>query len=205
MTAALTAVLLVTALQVGEPGPVARPAKAGWEAARALALKGGAVDALGPVNEQLQILDGMSGDHEARYADAAIRAAVSAAQDERDEMSIFLTHARALDAELRVLGRPARWPLPIDELEGELWLEVDRYAEARAAYERATATTGSASSWLGLARVNQRLGDRDAACRAARRALDVGGLPPVLASEAAAHCPLATSSDSRLPAPGSRP
>ena len=28
------------------------------------------------------------------------------------------------------------WPLPIDEVEGELWLEVDRFTEARAAFER---------------------------------------------------------------------
>lgn len=199
----LAAVLMMAAVQAGEGSAVARAARAGWAAARALAAKGGDVAALGSVNEQLKVLAGLSGDREARYADVAIRAAVSAAQDERDEMAVFLTHARALDTELRLLGGPARWPVPIDELEGELWLEVDRYPEARAAYERATASTGTASSWLGLARVNDRLGRVADACRAYASALSAGLADRPLA-EAARYV---ASPECRVApvVPGSRP
>ena len=63
----------------------------------------------------------------ARYAEIAIRAAVSAAQEERDEMALLLEHAREPVGPMSLGGgTPAEWPLPIDELEGELWLEVDR-------------------------------------------------------------------------------
>ena len=45
---------------------------------------------------------------------------------------------------------PPEWPLAIDELEGELLFEVDRFTESRDAYERAAKrgarrTPGSAS------------------------------------------------------------
>src|SRR5690349_16921314 len=112
---------------------VRRVAMAGWLAARALAPKGGAVDLLGPVNVRLKELDQMP-NVSARYAEIAIRAAVSAAQEERDEMRLLLTHARDLSNQMGMAGTPAEWPLPIDELEGELWLEVDRFEEARTAY-----------------------------------------------------------------------
>ncbi len=74
-------------------------------------------------------------------------------------MALFLEHARALSVQMALTGAPARWPLPIDELEGELWFEVDRFTEARDAYERATKTTGQPAAWLGLARANARLDD----------------------------------------------
>jgi tetratricopeptide (TPR) repeat protein len=105
-----------------------------------------------------------------RYADAATRAAIAAAQDERDEMKVFLGHARALDAQLSGMGGAAVWPRPMDELEGELWFEVDGYTEAHEAYLRAIANGGGARAWLGLARANDRLGNRLAACDAYRRA-----------------------------------
>ena len=70
---------------------------------------------------------------------SAIRAAVSAAQEERDELALLLEHARDLSNQMGIgAGTPARWPLPIDELEGELWFEVDRFTESRDAYLRAT-------------------------------------------------------------------
>jgi len=102
----------------------------------------------------------------ARYADAAIRAAIAAAQEEREEMAVFLEHARALSVQMALIGAPARWPLPIDELDGELWFEVDRFTEARDAYQRAVKTTASPRAWLGLARANARLNDGAAACAA---------------------------------------
>jgi len=72
---------------------------------------------------------------------------------------------------------PGEWPLPIDELEGELWLEVDRYPEARDAFERATNTRPSPNAWIGLARASDKLGDTVTACRAYSTAAATPGLP----------------------------
>jgi hypothetical protein len=173
------------ALLFQQPVPerdVQRAAMAGWMAARALAPKGGAVELLGPVNERLRELDAMP-NTTARYAEVAIRAAVSAAQEERDEMGLFLDHARGLSEQLALAGVTAQWPLAIDELEGELWFEVDRFPEAKAAYERATKRTGSPNAWIGLARANDKLGDLIGACAAYTRARATPGLPTTVELE----------------------
>lgn len=159
-----------------------RLAMDGWVAARELAPKGGALELLGPVNLRLRALDGLPG-AAARYADVAIRAAVSAAQDERDEMDVFLAHARDLSDTMALAGAPAQWPLPIDELAGELWLEVDRYTEARDAYLRATRVKPTANAWVGLARASDRLGDLVAACAAYTQAGATSGLPSAVEIE----------------------
>lgn len=143
---------------------IERVANDGWRAARALAPVGAPRDRLGPVNRSLERLDALFVRLSARYADAAIRAAISAAQEERDEMSVFLEHARALSTQMALTGAAARWPLPIDELEGELWFEVDRFPESRDAYQRAIKATASPRAWLGLARASVRLDDTAAAC-----------------------------------------
>jgi len=154
----------------------------GWNAARALAPKGGAVELLGPVNVRLRELDTFP-NMSARYAEVAIRAAVSAAQEERDEMSLLLEHARDLSWLMGINAAPAQWPLPIDELEGELWFEVDRFTEARDAYLRATKLKASPNSWIGLARASDRLGDVVTACRAYTSAKSEAGLPEPVALE----------------------
>ena len=161
---------------------VQRVAAEGWAAARALAPKGGALDLLGPVNLRLRALDGLPG-LAARYADTAIRAAVSAAQEERDEMAVFLAHARDLSNTMALTGAPAQWPLPIDEMEGELRFEVDQYAEARDAYQRATKLKPTANAWVGLARASDRLGDVVAACAAYTQAGSTTGLPAAVEIE----------------------
>jgi hypothetical protein len=175
--------VLIGTLLLQQPVPVPaaerdvqRIAMAGWMAARALAPKGGAVELLGPVNTRLRELDALP-NTSARYAEVAIRAAVSAAQEEREEMALFLDHARDLSKQMALAGAPALWPVPIDELEGELWLEVDRFTEARDAYERATKSTGSPNAWIGLARASDRLGDTIGACAAYTRARATPGLP----------------------------
>ena len=155
---------------------VKRVAMAGWLAARALAPRGGAIDQLGPVNARLKELDQMP-NITARYAEIAIRAAVSAAQEERDEMQLLLTHARDLSNQLGMAGTPAEWPLPIDELEGELWLEVDRFDEARAFYQRAVDKRPTPNAWIGLARSADKLGDKVTACLAYSKAGSAAGLP----------------------------
>ena len=165
---------------------IERIAGEGWAAARALAPIGAPRDRLGPVNQSLERLDALIASVAARYADAAIRAAISAAQEEREEMALFLEHARALSVQMALTGAPARWPLPIDELEGEMWFEVDRFAEARAAFERATRITASPRAWLGLARSDVRLGDEPAAC-AAYKVLATAGVSALEKIETAAY------------------
>jgi hypothetical protein len=153
-----------------------RIAMEGWTEARALAPKGGAVEFLGPVNLRLKALDAFP-ETAARYAEIAIRAAVSAAQEERDELGLLLAHARDLSNQMQLIGSPAQWPLPIDELEGELWLEVDRFTESRDAYERATKAHPTPNAWIGLARASDRLGDVVTACRAYTSAASTQNLP----------------------------
>jgi hypothetical protein len=156
---------------------VQRIAMAGWTAARELAPKGGAVALLGPVNLRLKELDAIP-NMSARYAEIAIRAAVSAAQEERDELGLLLAHARDLSNQMGIGGgTPPEWPLQIDELEGELWFEVDRFVEARDAYERAAKQRGTPNAWIGLARAADRLGDTVTACRAYTTAGTTKNLP----------------------------
>jgi hypothetical protein len=161
---------------------VRRIAMEGWLAARSVAPKGGALDLLGPVNVRLKELDGLA-NTSARYAEIAIRAAVSAAQEERDEMGLLLEHARDLSRQMALAGSPAQFPIPIDELEGELWLEVDRFETARDAYRRATEVSPSPNAWIGLARASDKLGDVVAACAAYTRLAGMAGLPPTVELE----------------------
>ena len=175
-------IALLAQVPAAPEADVQRVAMEGWNAARALAPKGGAVDLLGPVNVRLKELDGMP-NTSARYAEVAIRAAVSAAQEERDEMQLFLDHAGDLAKQMALAGTPARFPLPIDELAGELWLEVDRFEESRDAYRRATEIAPTPNAWIGLARASDKLGDLVAACAAYTRVTGTPGLPPTVELE----------------------
>ena len=159
----------------------------GWLAARAIAPKGGAVDLLGPVNARLKELDEIP-NMSARYAETAIRAAVSAAQEERDELGLLLAHARSLSEQMGIgASTPPEWPLPIDELEGELWFEVDRFSDARDAFERATRSKPTPNAWIGLARASDRLGDTITACRAYTSAAGIPNLPASVELEIAVY------------------
>jgi len=147
----------------------------GWAEARDLAAKGGAVELLGPVRqliEELEQLKGADLDIEAEYAQTAIRAAIAAAQDERAEMELLLAHARDLAERLMTRGRRAVWPRLFNLVAGELWFEVDRFDDARAAFERAVRADASGVALVGLARALSRLGRQDEACAVYRRVHD---------------------------------
>jgi len=158
----------------------------GWFEARALAPVGGAAELLGPVQRTLGELETFRQSDitlEAEYAEAAIRAAIAAAQDERPEMELLLTHARDLSERLQLRGRHAVWPRRLNLLAGELWFEVDRFDDARAAYERAVRAEPSAAALVGLARTLARIGQQAAACSTYRRVTDAA---PALRAAAAA-------------------
>ncbi len=180
--------LLIAGLLMQQPAKsdadrdIQRIAMEGWTSARAMAPKGGAVELLGPVNLRLKQLDEFP-NMSARYAETALRAAIAAAQEEREEMKLLLDHARSLSEQMAIGAAPAQWPLAIDEMEGELWFEVDRFVEARDAYERATKLKATPNAWIGLARTSDRLGDTVSACRAYGQASATGSLPTTVELE----------------------
>ncbi|HYB94502.1 MAG TPA: hypothetical protein VEC39_05990 [Vicinamibacterales bacterium] len=184
MLVAVIAALLLQ--QTPAEREIERLAMDGWRAARAVAPKGGALELLGPVNARLKDLDAFP-HTAARYAEIAIRAAVAAAQEEREEMMVLLAHARDLSKQMALAGAAPRWPLPIDEIEGELWFEVDQFAEARDAFERATQASPTPNAWVGLARAADKLGDAVTACRAYTSAQATPGLPPSVDLEIAVY------------------
>jgi hypothetical protein len=71
-------------------------------------------------------------------------AAAAAAQSERGEMGTMLAHATDLEALRVVAGDPAVPAVSAQELAGDLWLQVHRFEEARAAYRR---TARQPSGW----------------------------------------------------------
>ena len=147
----------------------------GWIEARSLASKGGAVELLGPTTRRLAELETLKSGTmpiEVEFSQVAIRAAVAAAQDERPEMELLLQQARDLGERLAQRGRRAVWPRPFNLLAGELWFEVDRYEEARAAFERAAAYDDSAAAFVGLGRALAALDRHAEACAAYRRVHD---------------------------------
>jgi hypothetical protein len=160
------------------PLAVAFWAVSGAAAATEAARRGGPIDLLAPVTgamAELEMIAAQAGRlSEAEYARAATLAARAAAQDERDEMHVWLTHARQVSARLAAIGDPPRWPQPIDRLEGALWFEVDRFVESADAYERAATREGTVAAWLGLARARARLDRRQGACAAWKAAADLG-------------------------------
>lgn len=153
---------------------VATRAWAGWLAAASAAQFGGSDESLGGVRAQLQALGPPGpGASESAYATALLRAAAVAAQDERDELQLWVEHARDLATRRALVKERTRWPLPVDLAEGELWSSVDDYELAEASYARALAARDSALGWRGLARARDRRGNQMGACAAYRRALDL--------------------------------
>jgi tetratricopeptide (TPR) repeat protein len=205
-----TASLIVRGVPVApsvsdQPGPAAtaddtclgdrliRSTLQAWKSARDLASQGGVGELLGPtlkiVNEELERLRAGDLALEAEYAQTAIRAAIAAAQDERPEMELLLAHARDLTERLAARSRRALWPRPFNLLAGELWLEVDRYEDARLAYERAVTDRATPLALSGLARALARLDRHAEACQAYGRMRDDTGPLRDEARAYLARCP----------------
>jgi tetratricopeptide (TPR) repeat protein len=171
---------------------LSRSAILGWHEARQLASKGGAVALLGPVNQHLAELQTVTAPAlaiDVEYARVAIRAAIAAAQDERPEMALLLDQARDLSERLAFRKRRAMLPRPFNLLAGELWFEVDRYEEARAAFDRAAQFDRSPAALAGLGRTLDAMGRQAEACAAYQQVHDAA---PALADEAKAflaRCP----------------
>lgn len=148
----------------------------GWQAAVVAASRGGNDESLTGVRTALASLGppGPTASPEA-YATAVLHAATAAAQDERDEMQVWLEHARDLATRMALTGDRARWPLPIDLVDGELWSRVDDYELAEASYTRALAERDSAAGWRGLAGARAGRGNREGACAAYRKAVEAAG------------------------------
>ena len=172
---------------------LSRSALLGWAEARRVASLGGHPDVLAPVRSGLNELQQLKDDKpavalEVEYAQTALRAAVAAAQDERAEMELLLIHARDVAERLAARGRRAVWPRSYNLLAGELWFEVDRFEDARAAYERAIRAEPSALALVGLARVEARMGRRQDACRTYKRAVEATASLRKAAAADLAHC-----------------
>jgi hypothetical protein len=170
----LASVVLAAIGAQPRPDDLVSLARDGWRSARAAAQYGGAPPHLAEANRILAAIDKMTVGtiwhvHGA-YAHSLIAAAMAAAQDENAEMDLHLVHARSLADRLTTSAYPAQWPCEIDEAEGELWLEVDRYADALRAFRRAVEHgTSHRAVWLGLARSAARAGETAVACGGYRR------------------------------------
>ena len=127
-----------------------------WDAAQAAAKVGGSVESLAPVRDAIATLDRMAGGTHgpAEIARFVLAAAADAAQDERDEMALFLEHAVALERTQIDAHQPGAPGITAHEAAGDLWLQVHRYEDARRAYDEAKAVIGPTPRIeSGLARV----------------------------------------------------
>lgn len=133
----------------------------GWDAARAAARVGGSPESLAPVRDAIARLDQMAaGAHgPAEIAKYVLLAAADAAQEERDEMGLFLEHATTLERTQLMAQQPGAPGLTAHEAAGELWLQVRRYEDAQHAFETARAVIGPTPRIeAGLARASEALG-----------------------------------------------
>ena len=135
------AMLLLAVVVAQPPATLATLANEAWKVARAAAAEGGSPSSLARARSLLAEIDALTATTpwrlQGEYAHALVAAAMAASQDENAEMDLQLTHARALSERLQTSTYPAKVPLTIDEAEGELYLEVDRYLDAGRAFRRA--------------------------------------------------------------------
>lgn len=156
-----------------------------WQAAERAGAAGGSAEALAEVRAALDVLEpgGKAVGPGNALAAALAHAALAAAQQEREEMRVWLEHAAGLSQRLADGQRP--WPLVPAVAEGELWLVLSDYELAAAAFTRAIDGAGETAIALrGLARARARGGDTAGACGPFSRVVAL--LPADLAEGAAA-------------------
>jgi len=149
---------------------------------------GGAVAALAPVQGAIESLgtisQGRSGS--AEIARLVLQAAAAASQSERDEMRLYLETAMQMEVIQSAAGLPGAPIVSATEVAGDLWLQVDRYEDARQAYADAAYRLGpSLRNMLGSARASSRLKDVLEACRSYGALLETWSTRPGLPSEVA--------------------
>jgi hypothetical protein len=87
-----------------------------------------------------------------------LKAAADAAQDERDEMALFLAHAVELERAQLEAGQPGAPGVTAHEAAGELWMRVRRFEDALRAYEQAKTVLGTtALIEIGISRAREAL------------------------------------------------
>jgi hypothetical protein len=95
---------------------------------------------------------------------ALVHAAIAGAQEEREQMSLYLSHAGELDAQLRGAGLHDDEILPFEELAGDLWLQVHRFHDAMRHYRTIVSRQPQRTrAWIGLARAAREAGGDDEA------------------------------------------
>jgi hypothetical protein len=135
--------------------------------ARAAVKAGGTMDSLREVRSAANALSRRAegGNRRWEAASLAMRAVAAASQYERDEMALYLAEAIRVEALLISAKLPGAPLVSAHELAGDLWLQVDRFDDARAAYMLAAERVGRTPRVrLGLARVAARLRERERAC-----------------------------------------
>jgi hypothetical protein len=174
--------LLITPASQGEVGArIALAYLRGLIAAREAFREGGAADALAPVRKSIAELGALAKGQpgEAEIARLVLQAAAAAAQSERDEMRLYLDSATQMESLQDAVGQPGAPLVAAAEVAGDLWLQVHRYDEARAAYAAAAERIGFTPRILyGLARTARRSNDMAAACTEYRRLTDAWGGRP---------------------------
>jgi hypothetical protein len=149
--------LVIALMSQTRPDVLIALARDGWAAARAAAQQGGTVESLAPARRDAaeieKLTQGTLWHLQGEYARALISAAIAAAQNEHGELDLQLAHARSMSERLATSTYPARWPLAIDEAEGELYLSVYRYADAARAFVRAGKTRDACDAYRRAAKV----------------------------------------------------
>jgi tetratricopeptide (TPR) repeat protein len=143
--------------------------------------QGGTVDSLRDVRSATNALSRRAETAGRRWeaASYALRAVAAASQYERAEMALYLAEALRIESLVLAAGLPGAPFISAHELAGDLQLQVHRYEDARAAYDRAVALVGpTGRARLGLALAADRLSDPRAACVQYRSFLDWWGSKP---------------------------
>ena len=158
----------------------------GLTAAKAAYASGGDESSLAPVRAAIAAVGERAALGEtAEIVGFVLRAAMAAAQSERDEMAALLAQALQVERNRGARGLAGAPLISAHEIAGELWLQVHRYDEAAAAYRIGRGFAGdSPRTTVGLARSLARQNQIGDACPEYRRLADqAGALRPAMQEE----------------------